>query len=153
MTLAQQYASDNFEAAYTLYKMYNIHPLASLAQGAMESNYGRSGIASNARNHFGMTKGSSWSGQTYKSASSGLSFRVYTNVTESFLDFGRVLNSYYQNCVVLSDNIEMYASAISQSRYISEVNGDNRSVYRNSIITIAGDMAAVVNDRLKKKSL
>jgi len=72
----------------------------TLAQGMLESNWGRSDLAINAKNHFGIKCGNSWQGDTfqweddeYKRGQLVKScFRVYSEVQESFKDHSDFLS-------------------------------------------------------------
>ena len=79
-----------------------------LAQGLLESNWGRSDLASEANNHFGIKCGSSWIGQTYhkhdddyddKGELIASCFRAYTDSYESYIahsDFLSDTNKEYR---------------------------------------------------------
>lgn len=79
-----------------------------LAQGLLESNWGRSDLASEANNHFGIKCGSSWIGQTYhkhdddyddKGELIASCFRAYTDSYESYIahsDFLSDANKEYR---------------------------------------------------------
>ena len=79
---------------------YGIPASITLAQGMLESNWGRSDLAVKANNHFGIKCGNDWTGATfsweddeYKNGSIVKScFRVYNSVNESFDDHSAFLS-------------------------------------------------------------
>jgi len=79
---------------------YGIPASITLAQGMLESNWGRSDLAVKANNHFGIKCGNDWTGPTfsweddeYKNGSIIKScFRVYDSVSESFDDHSAFLS-------------------------------------------------------------
>lgn len=75
----------------------NIHPALIMAQGILESNSGKSELAINANNLFGIKKGTGWMGETYAKSSKEWSqergwydavseFRKYETIAESVAD-------------------------------------------------------------------
>ncbi len=66
----------------------------TLAQGMLESNWGRSELAKKAKNHFGIKADNSWTGKIYKYEDDEFhkgkliksKFRVYNSPEESFID-------------------------------------------------------------------
>ncbi|MCB0483592.1 MAG: glucosaminidase domain-containing protein [Flavobacteriales bacterium] len=60
----------------------------TLAQGMLESDYGNSDLAKNARNHFGIKCHSTWQGKRFykDDDAKGECFRVYATAYESYLD-------------------------------------------------------------------
>lgn len=152
MTTAEKYIENYYPLALSASKKYGIDPVVILAQGAHESAWGTSRIATQAKNFFGITTGGKpneyWKGDAYN-ATTGLKFRVYANPVDSFMDFARLIKTGYSKAAAVSTNYEKYAEAISQSRYITELNGDNREVYKNSIIKFS----SYISEYLKKKSI
>ena len=66
----------------------------TLAQGILESGAGKSMLAVNANNHFGIKAGSSWDGNVYLAWDDEINksrFRKYATAEESFNDHARVL--------------------------------------------------------------
>jgi LysM repeat protein len=69
----------------------------TLAQGILESNYGRSELAVKANNHFGIQcHGDAWEGKSYKAMDSGelRDFRKYNSVLDSYEDHSNFLKKY-----------------------------------------------------------
>lgn len=77
-------------------KTYGIPAAISLAQGILESAAGTSGLAKTSNNHFGIKRGTGWTGslvyfwddEPQKSA-----FRRYNSVKESYEDHARILKN------------------------------------------------------------
>lgn len=69
-------------------KKYGIPASITLAQGLLESNAGRSRLATEANNHFGIKCGGDWEGETisHKAESGNECFRKYDKAEDSFRD-------------------------------------------------------------------
>jgi flagellar protein FlgJ len=136
-------------------KRFGIHKLIVLAQAALESDYGTSHIAKVANNHFGTTKGS-WTGPFY-TASTGLKFRIYQDLMQGYLDYGKniAFNPAYLKLRSDPENLKKvnrFAYAIAHSPYISETNGDNRADYERGLILRAQAIfEAVKGQRIEVK--
>lgn len=115
-------------------KEYVINPTVILAQAALESGWGKSRLATAYNNFFGITaygpSNTMWTGESVSLGKNSLLFRAYRTPSESFLDYARLIRQAYPKVAELSGNTEAFAQAISCSKYISEVNGDNREAYR-----------------------
>lgn len=86
-------------AAYAVEEMQRSGVPASitLAQGMLESNYGRSELAVKANNHFGIQcHGDAWKGKKYAAMDNGelRDFRVYDSALESYEDHSNFLRKY-----------------------------------------------------------
>jgi flagellar protein FlgJ len=151
------YIDSNHNLASQAGKYYNINPVIILAQGAMESGWGGSDLAKKANNYFGIlasgAKNEFWDGDYVtvhlKKLDKKLKFRKYSTVKDSFFDFARLIKSSYSNAAAVSYNLQSYALVISQSKYISEDNGDNREGYRKGVES----NAVFIDDYLKKKAV
>ncbi|MCD7977078.1 MAG: glucosaminidase domain-containing protein [Tannerellaceae bacterium] len=121
-------------------KVFGINPVVILAQGALESGWGTSTLATRYHSYFGVTGSGTandyWDGQRVWLGKNSLHFRTYSEPLNSFLDYARLLRSRYPNAANVSDSPEEFARAISYSAYISEVNGDDREAYCKSLISI-----------------
>jgi flagellar protein FlgJ len=140
-----------YKQAIKAAKAYDINPYIILAQGALESDYGRSLNAKAANNYFGVTAAGSpnqyWNGE-YRTAGTGLKFRKSKTIEDSFMDFARLIRSKYTNAANASMNVAEYARLISLSSYISEANGDNREGYRLGLIARYNAIADVLKKKL-----
>ena len=83
-------------------RIYGIPAPITLAQGILESGAGKSGLAINANNHFGIKAIGGWSGGIYLAWDDGVTksrFRVYSSVAASYEDHSKILKdgSRYQS--------------------------------------------------------
>lgn len=138
-------------AAEKAAEVFNMNPRVILAQGALESGWGTSRLATEARNYFGiMAYGASnawWHGAKVELAGSNgpYFFRRYGSVELSFLDFARLVRTGYPRAWSFSRIPEAYAREIAYSPYISELNGDNRELYRHSLIEIEREISLLID--------
>ena len=133
------YLRNVYKLAVEAGKEYNINPVIILAQGALESGWGSSYGARVRKNYFGITLGSGTKNKYYDGAWSWndnktIKFRIYKTIKDSFFDFARLIRSNYTTAANVSADYVKYAKAIAYSPYISETNGDNRSLYQKAII-------------------
>lgn len=130
------YLSDAEEAD----RIYHIYPVVILAQAAIESGWGESRLAKEHHNLFGITgygrSNEYWHGCKVELSEGGLCFRKYRTTRESIFDFARLIRTAYPTAANVSRKPASYASEIAYSRYISEVNGDNRVAYRRLLFSI-----------------
>jgi LysM repeat protein len=83
-------------------RLYGIPAPITLAQGILESGAGKSGLATNANNHFGIKAVGGWSGGIYLAwddEAQKSRFRVYSSAAASYEDHSKVLKegSRYQS--------------------------------------------------------
>ena len=108
---------------------FRINPAVILAQAAIESGWGQSDLANEYHNYFGITAyGRSnvwWKGQSIELGTHSLRFRVYDTPGDSFMDYARLIRSVYP-----------FAADVAYSKYISEVNGDNRAAYQALLVKV-----------------
>ena len=139
------------EAAAEAEKLFGMNARIILAQGALESGWGTSMLATEHHNFFGlMGYGASnayWHGQraTFETAYGTHHFRHYEATHLSFLDFARLIRNNYRTAWSKSENPSAYAHEIAYSRYISELNGDDRETYRRSLIQIEKTVQAILS--------
>lgn len=84
---------------------YHIPASITLAQGLLESNAGRSTLATQANNHFGIKVGSGWTGPYVlrDDDAKNEKFRKYASARESFVDHSKFLQGRrYQNLFTLN---------------------------------------------------
>ena len=140
------YIQQYLPAAIAAGEAYRLNPDIILAQAAIESGWGESTLAKEHNNFFGITAygppTTYWGGEkvdiraTPDGNSPGLMFRKYAAHTDSFMDFGRLIRSAYPRAANCSFDPAAYATEMANSRYISEVNGDNRTAYERMLRSI-----------------
>lgn len=136
-------------AALSAGAAFNMNPLAILAQAALESGWGTSNLARESRNYFGMTaygcSNAYWHGgkTTVKGRSYSLDFRRYDTRENSFLDFARLIRNNYRSAWQVSNDPQAYAKEIAYSPYISELNGDNRERYRETLVQLCREIEPI----------
>jgi len=140
-TKTEQYVTNYYELAKKAGERYKIDPLIILSQGAFESTWGTSTLATKHNNFFGITASGAvnefWKGAAIQTNTKyQLKFRVYATAQDSFYDFARLIWSKYKSAHAAGDDYKLFAQKIANSPYISEKNGDNRTSYMNGIIAI-----------------
>ena len=141
---AQQinFVKNSLQAAVSAGASFNMNPTMILAQAAFESGWGMSKLATGSNNYFGLTaygcSNQYWHGgkTTVNTGSYSLDFRRYDTRENSFLDFARLIHSAYPVAATLTFHPTAYAKEIAYSKYISEVNGDNRAAYQRMLVSI-----------------
>ena len=131
-------------------ELYGMNPVVILAQAAIESGWGESTLAVKYHNFFGITgygvANAYWHGGKTDLGNGGLLFRRYDTPEHSFLDFARLVFSAYPQAAAVSAYPAAYAQEIAYSRYISEVNGDNRAAYRKMLVSIARQIQLLISN-------
>ncbi|MDR0606389.1 MAG: glucosaminidase domain-containing protein [Bacteroidales bacterium] len=115
-------------------------PSVVIAQGAVESNWGRSDLSTKYNNYFGIKKGSDWTGkvvnmqtgEVYDGQTVSVSsyFRVYNNIEQSLRDRISLLEKHYTKALS-STTPEAQIAALSG--YATAPN------YYNTVISIIDD--------------
>jgi flagellar protein FlgJ len=154
MTKEERYVTTYFPMAQAAGTLFQMNPLVILAQGAFESAWGTSALATNHRNFFGITAAGSpnafWDGRSYQATNQyRLKFRVYSTSEDSFKDFARLISAKYKAAHSVNQDYKAYAQKIAYSPYISESNGDNRENYRKGIVRLY----EIIEQIAKKKGL
>lgn len=93
-----------------------------LAQGIYESSYGRSTLAKNANNHFGMKCKNTWTGETISTDDDHKNecFRKYSSAIDSYKDYAKYLKSQkrYSHLFLLDINdYKGWAKGLKSSGY------------------------------------
>lgn len=145
------------DEAHNAGRKYRIDTTVILAQAAIESGWGESVLAKEHHNMFGLTgyglKNEYWHGGKTELKEGGLCFRKYATTADSFFDFARLIRRAYPRAADLSHNPAGYAFEIAYSRYISEVNGDNRAAYRKMIVSICDSLNKLMDINSNKHLL
>ena len=134
------------EAAAEAEKLFGMNARIILAQGALESGWGTSMLATEHHNFFGlMGYGASnayWHGQraTFETAYGTHHFRHYEATHLSFLDFARLIRSAYPRAYHFSFQPEAYAKEIATA-----------PISANKTVTTATSTAAT-SSRSKQRS-
>ena len=129
------YISTHLADAQSAGARFHLNPIILLAQAALESGWGTSRLAREANNHFGITgygaSNAFWHGGrvTARYKRGELLFRRYDSARNSYLDFARLL--------------VCYAKTIAYSPYISELNGDNRERYRETLVQLCHEIEPI----------
>ena len=127
---------------------FRINPVVILAQAAIESGWGQSDLASEHHNYFGLTAyGRSnvwWKGASIELGAHSLRFRTYDSPGDSFMDYARLIRSVYPFAADVSDDPKAFARKIAYSKYISEVNGDNRAAYQALLVKVCRKISKLI---------
>jgi len=104
-------------------KIYGIPAPITLAQGILESGAGRSGLARNANNHFGIKAYGGWTGRVYLAwddEAAKSKFRWYNSPSESFKDHSLFLKNNGRYRSLFSKSVYDYrgwANGLQQAGY------------------------------------
>lgn len=109
---------------------YNLLPSITLAQAALESGWGKSGLSVKGKNLFGIKAGSSWSGDVInmptteyyngKKTTVNAPFRKYNSYADSILDHAKLLmNSRYAK-VKSATNYKVATQALKDAGYATD---------------------------------
>ena len=143
----QDFVNKFYPAAKAAGAEFNINPVVVLAQAAIESGWGESKLSSY-NNFFGITAygriNSYWHGGKLQLADNGLPFRRYDTMENSFMDYCRLIRGSYRTSADLSFHPAAFAKSIAYSKYISEVNGDNRASYQILMEKLSASIATLV---------
>lgn len=143
----QDFVNKFYPAAKAAGAEFNINPVVVLAQAAIESGWGESKLSSY-NNFFGITAygriNSYWHGGKIQLADNGLPFRRYDTMENSFMDYCRLIRGSYRTSADLSFHPAAFAKSIAYSKYISEVNGDNRASYQILMEKLSASIATLV---------
>jgi flagellar protein FlgJ len=143
----QDFVNKFYPAAKAAGAEFNINPVVVLAQAAIESGWGESKLSSY-NNFFGITAygriNNYWHGGKIQLAEDGLTFRRYDTMENSFMDYCRLIRGSYRTSADLSFHPAAFAKSIAYSKYISEVNGDNRASYQILMEKLSASIATLV---------
>ena len=143
----QDFVNKFYPAAKAAGAEFNINPVVVLAQAAIESGWGESKL-STYNNFFGITAygriNNYWHGGKIQLADNGLPFRRYDTMENSFMDYCRLIRGSYRTSADLSFHPAAFAKSIAYSKYISEVNGDNRASYQILMEKLSASIATLI---------
>lgn len=103
------------DIAISLYNEYKVLPSVTVAQAALESAWGESGLTKYANALFGIKAGSSWTGRTYNAAT----HEVINGQTVATRDNFRAYSSWYDSVKDHADFLQLprYAAVLSATHY------------------------------------
>ncbi|MGI6342209.1 MAG: glucosaminidase domain-containing protein [Bacteroidales bacterium] len=141
----KNYVETYIDVAVNEMLLYNIPASITLAQGILESNSGRSLLATEANNHFGIKCHEGWLGETYTydDDKKGECFRKYKSATESFRDHSLFLTTRprYSNLFALPlTDYKGWANGLKLSGYATNPN------YANILIRIIEENSLMIFD-------
>lgn len=120
-----------------------IHPGIAAAQAALESNFGKSQLAQQANNLFGVKVGSSWNGASITMRTMEEEFgefvevaarwRKYPAVRDAIEDYAALIRRVYPHAAAVSHDGEAYARALTSG--VLKYATDSR--YSEKLITLA----------------
>jgi flagellum-specific peptidoglycan hydrolase FlgJ len=133
-------------AAIDNYKEYGILPSITMAQAILESGWGKSELAKDYNNLFGIKADSRWDGEiativtteNYDEVIEG-NFRKYDNIDESIEDYGKFLkeNSRYEESGFFDGkNYKMQAQALENAGYSTAKNEKGELIYGDKLINV-----------------
>lgn len=91
----QEYIIKYYPIAYLCEWKYGVPTSVQLAQAIQESGGGRSNIAQNSNNHFGIKYYKNAYKGKYYTDRRGIKWRAYDSVIESYIDHAKFLNKHY----------------------------------------------------------
>ncbi|MEG0372187.1 MAG: glucosaminidase domain-containing protein, partial [Clostridium sp.] len=157
--LKEGYKKDFFESikkdVISVSNDTGILPSVILGQAALESNWGRSSLASNYNNLFGIKADSSWKGEKVNLPTSEYyntkikdDFRVYNNLGGSIKDFGQFLMNnarYKKSGVFKAKTYKEQIIAIENAGYSTITNEKGKKVYADYVtdIIISNDLQVI----------
>jgi murein DD-endopeptidase MepM/ murein hydrolase activator NlpD len=124
----QEYVNSYADAAMEQMRLYGIPASITLAQGILESASGKSQLARNENNHFGIKASRTWleNGGKYGLYSDDRpneKFCSYTSVSDSYTHHSQILknSSRYASCFALSaDDYKGWANGLQRAGYASD---------------------------------
>ena len=144
------------EPSKEVYKKYGILPSVLISQAILESDWGRSDLASKYKNYFGIKADKSWTGykvqMTTKENHSDIIkdyFRAYDSIEESVDDYGEFLNNnsrYRNNGVFSAKSYIQQAQALEDAGYSTVKNDSGEKIYADLLINIIKDNNLMIID-------
>lgn len=126
-------------------KKYKIPASITLAQGLLESGAGKSDLAANGKNHFGIKCHSDWKGKKMYKSDDGPNdcFRVYSNAEDSYEDHALFLKKdRYRSLFELKiTDYRGWAKGLQQCGYATD------KAYANKLIKIIEDYELYQHDK------
>ena len=155
----QKFVKEVLPGAIESYNKYGVFPSVTLGQGALESNWGNSGLTQKYNNAFGIKASKGWTGKvanmgTAEYGKNGrynikANFRAYDDINQSVLDHGEFLQKnarYKNNGVFNAKNSQEQIKAIAKAGYATDPN------YANSTYKLMESNGFVDIDKILAKS-
>lgn len=145
-----EYIKKYSDMAVDLMKEHRIPASIILAQGLLESGAGRSKLARENNNHFGIKCGSAWKGKKcyHDDDAKGECFRAYKSAKDSYEDHSRFLTKGARYAFLFTYDITDYkrwARGLKKAGYATDPS------YANRLITIIEDYNLYEFDQKGKK--
>ena len=158
--LAEDYINTYKDIAITEMRRTGIPASITLAQGMIESDYGRSTLARTANNHFGIKCHNGWTGPTvtHHDDRRNECFRKYKSVKESFDDHSDFLKNgsrYKSLFEYSSDDYKAWAKGLKKAGYATNPDYANmliRSIEENNLYYYDRGKTAAEKSSAKKVS-
>ena len=154
------YIAQYRELALEHQKKYGIPASITLAQGILESAAGKSDLAVNAKNHFGIKCTSDWEGKTYNYGrkSTGDCYRKYNKVADSYEDHAQfLLRKRYASLFELSiKNYKDWAYGLKACGYASDPKYPEKLIRINELYELdklASKKTSVKSNTSSKKNV
>lgn len=130
---SEKYVQKYSATAVEQMEKHGIPASITLAQGLLESGAGKSKLATEANNHFGIKADSRWNGRTYSSFDNGNwhKFRVYKNAEKSYEDHSLFLagNSRYEALFKLDrTDYKGWAKGLKKAYYAEDREYDRKLI-------------------------
>lgn len=140
-SIGEEYANAYGMLAQSEMQRTDVPASITLAQGILESDFGRSELAINANNHFGVKSHKGWQGQTYVKMTEEVRngniklesavFRLYGTVSESYKDHSDCLASrsnYVTLFLANTTDYKFWAKGLQEAGYATDENYANKLI-------------------------
>lgn len=137
--------------------LQNIFPSALIAQAALESNWGRSVLAKDYNNLFGIKAGSTWTGKTVNMATKEVFDGVETSINSNFRVYDSWKDSIRDRNKLISSS-PRYKAALNAETPLQQIEGLKAGGYATAPNYVSGVWNTIKSnslerfDELKKKS-
>ena len=147
---SERYLLTFYPMAVEQMERHGIPASITLAQGLLESGAGKSKLASEGKNHFGIKADKRWKGRTMKVMDNGAlhKFRVYDNAGESYEDHSQflIVNKRYASLFKLKKtDYKGWAKGLKKAGYAT------LPVYANVLIKLIEDYNLTQYDQMVVK--
>ncbi|WP_040329225.1 glycoside hydrolase family 73 protein [Clostridium ihumii] len=140
------FINDVKEGAIENYKKYGILPSITIGQAILESEWGRSKLATDGNNLFGIKASENYKGDVinlktkeFYDVTINDNFRKYKTKEESIIDHGEFLKNnkrYEENGVFIAKTYINQAKALEKAGYSTAENENGEKIYAKSLIQL-----------------